>query len=98
MNISYTEQYEKEVVPYFLNKKKYSNKYKIPCLNKIIVNCGVGKLVTSGKYSEADVIDQISKNIALITGQKPKVNKAKKSIAGFKLREGMPIGMSYSKR
>jgi len=97
MKISYTEQYEKEVMPYFKDKG-YANKYMMPYISKIVINCGIGKLVTSDKYSKDDIIDQISQNIALITGQKPKVCKAKKSIAGFKLREGMPVGLSVTLR
>lgn len=98
MKISYKEQYEKEVTPYFMKEQGYANKYMIPKLNKIIVNCGIGKLVTSDKYSKDDIVNQTSKNIALITGQKPKLCKAKKSIAGFKLREGMPNGLSVTLR
>lgn len=98
MKISYIEQQDKEVMPYFKKEKGYTNKYMMPRINKIIVNCGIGKLVTSDNYSKDDIVNTISESIALITGQKPKVCKAKKSIAGFKLREGMPVGLAVTLR
>lgn len=70
-----------------------TNDMLIPRLEKVVVNMGVGDAVADAKLVDAAVID-----LATITGQKPKVNRARKSIANFKLREGMPIGASVTMR
>ncbi len=87
------EKYLNEVVPNLKNKHNYKSIMEVPKLEKIVVNMGVGDATTNSKLLEAAV-----KDLALITGQKPVVTKAKKSIAGFKLREGQSIGCKVTLR
>jgi large subunit ribosomal protein L5 len=87
------EKYKKEIVPELVKKFKYKNKSLAPKLNKIVVNMGVGAALEDSKYLEAAAAD-----LALITGQKPIFTKARKSIAGFKLREGNKIGCKVTLR
>lgn len=87
------EKYLNEVVPNLKNKHNYKSIMEVPKLEKIVVNMGVGDATTNSKLLEAAIND-----LALITGQKPVVTKAKKSIAGFKLREGQSIGCKVTLR
>jgi len=84
------ERYLSEIVPALREEFKYGNVMQVPGLAKIVVNMGVGEAARDAKLIEGAVRD-----LSLITGQKPAVARAKKSIAQFKLREGMPIG-AYS--
>ena len=84
------DKYLNEVVPGLQEKFNYKNVMAIP---KIVVNIGLGEAVQNPKALDAAVSD-----LTLITGQKPVVTKAKKSIAGFKVREGMPIGVKVTLR
>ena len=87
------EMYVKEVAPALMNKFSYKNVMEIPKLDKIVVNVGAGEARDNSK-----VIDAILRDLAAITGQKPLVCKARKSVANFKLREGMPIGAKVTLR
>ena len=87
------DKYEKEVAPALMSKFGYKSVMEIPRLEKIIVNVGVGEAKENAKVLESVVAD-----VAAITGQKPVITKAKKSIANFKLREGMPIGVKVTLR
>ena len=80
-------RYREEVVPALREQFSYGNVMQVPTLTKIKVNMGVGEAARDGKLIEGAVRD-----LAAITGQKPQVTRARKSIAQFKLREGMPIG------
>ena len=87
------ELYNKELVPALKEKFNYSSAMEVPRLEKIVINIGVGDGAREEKFIEA------AKNeLAEITGQQPVVTKAKKSIAGFKLREGQPIGVKVTLR
>lgn len=81
------ERYRSEVVPAMTEQFAYGNVMQVPTLNKIVVNMGVGEAARDAKLIEGAVRD-----LTTITGQKPVVTRARKSIAQFKLREGMPIG------
>lgn len=81
------EQYKQDVIPALTNEFGYKNLYQVPKLEKIVLNIGLGEAVANGRALDAAVGD-----LAAITGQKPVVTRAKKSIATFKLRAGMPIG------
>ena len=81
------EFYEAEVVPKMTEKFSYKNKMAVPKLEKIVINMGVGEAKENAK-----VLDGAVKDLATISGQKPQITKAKKSIANFKLREGVKIG------
>ncbi|MGC9017492.1 MAG: 50S ribosomal protein L5 [Caldimicrobium sp.] len=87
------ERYYQEVKPRLMEKFKYKNIHQVPKIEKIAVNMGLGEAVTNPK-----IIDQALEELALITGQRPKICKARKSIAGFKLRKGMPIGVMVTLR
>ncbi len=87
------ERYKNEIAPKLMEKFGYKNIMEIPKLEKVVVNMGVGEAIQNSKALDAAVED-----LKLITGQKPQVTKAKKSIAGFKLREGMPIGAKVTLR
>jgi large subunit ribosomal protein L5 len=87
------EKYREEVVPEMMKEFNYSNIMQVPELKKIVINIGLGEAVSNAKSLEAAVGD-----LTAITGQKPVVTKAKKSIAAFKLRAGMPIGAMVTLR
>ena len=86
-------KYQKEVAPALMQKFGYKSVMEIPRLDKIVVNCGCGEARDNAKVLESVVAD-----LAAITGQKPIITKAKKSVANFKLREGMPIGAKVTLR
>lgn len=85
--------YKAEVAPALMTKFSYKSVMQIPKLDKIVINVGAGEAKDNAK-----VIDSISGDLAMITGQKPIVCRAKKSVANFKLREGMPIGVKVTLR
>jgi large subunit ribosomal protein L5 len=85
--------YRSDVVPKLKTKFGYRNVMQVPRLTKIIVNMGLGDAIENIK-----VIDSAAEEIGVITGQKPVVTKARKSIANFKLREGVPIGVMVTLR
>ena len=87
------EKYKNEVVPSMVEKFNYSSIMQAPKLDKIVINMGVGDAVSNAKNLENAV-----EELTLIAGQKPVVTTAKKSIAGFRLREGMPIGTKVTLR
>lgn len=87
------EKYRSEIAPALLSEFKYDNVMQIPGLTKVVVNMGVGEAARDSK-----VIDAAVRDLTAITGQKPVVTKARKSIAQFKLREGMPIGCHVTLR
>src|SRR5262249_33254159 len=87
------EKYTKEIVPAMMKKFQITNRMAVPRLKKITVSMGVGKATQEKKR-----IDVAAKELGLITGQKPVITKARKSVAGFKLRQGMPIGCSVTLR
>lgn len=87
------QYYENEVVPKLVEKFEYTNKMQIPKLEKIVLNIGLGEAIQNIK-----LLDSATEELSLIAGQKPVVTRAKKSIAAFKLREGMPIGCMVTLR
>ena len=87
------EHYGKEVVSALMKRFGYTNRMQVPRLEKIILNVGLGEAT-----QDAKLLDAVVKEIATITGQRPVVTRAKKSIAGFKLREGMPVGCMVTLR
>ncbi len=87
------KHYKENVVPELMKEFKYSSIMEVPKLEKIVINMGVGDAVQDSKK-----LDDAVAELALITGQKPLITKAKKSIAVFKLREGMPIGCKVTLR
>lgn len=87
------EVYNKEIVDGMIKKFEYKNVMEVPKLHKIVINMGVGEAKDNAK-----VLDVAIKDLEIIAGQKPVTTKARKSIANFKLREGMPIGCKVTLR
>ncbi len=90
---TFKKLYNEEIANNLMKKFNYSSKMEIPKLDKIVINMGVGEAAHDSKFIEAAV-----KDLELISGQKPVVTKARKSIAGFKLREGQVIGAKVTLR
>jgi large subunit ribosomal protein L5 len=87
------DRYQREITPALMKRFGYTNPMQVPKLEKIVINMGLGEAVGNAK-----MIDAAVQELAAITGQKPVVTRAKKSIASFKLREGMPIGVKVTLR
>jgi large subunit ribosomal protein L5 len=87
------ERYRDEIVPALMNEFGYANVMEVPRLVKVVVNIGLGEAVQNARALDAAAAD-----LATITGQKPVITRAKKSIANFKIRENMPIGMMVTLR
>ena len=91
--MDFRELYNKEIKKNLMEKFHYSSVMQVPKLDKIVINIGVGEASHDSKF-----IDAAAKDLEIIAGQKPVITKAKKSIAGFKLREGQPIGVKVTLR
>jgi large subunit ribosomal protein L5 len=87
------ERYKKEVVPSLMERYGYKNVMQVPCLEKVVLSIGVGEAIQNAKALEAAESD-----LAAISGQHPVTTRAKRSIAAFKLRAGMPIGLKVTLR
>ncbi len=87
------DRYREDVLPALTSDFGYVNVYQVPKLQKIVINIGLGEAVANGRALDAAVND-----LSIISGQKPVVTRAKKSIAAFKLRAGMPIGAMVTLR
>jgi large subunit ribosomal protein L5 len=93
------EKYKKEVIPAMMAKFSLKNAMAVPKFEKVIVNSGFGKMIAEKTSDEQKKIcDAISNDLSLITGQKPNLTKAKKSISSFKIREGLPVGARVTLR
>ncbi|MBP2002645.1 large subunit ribosomal protein L5 [Paenibacillus shirakamiensis] len=93
MAVRLKERYLSEVSPALVQKFNYTTVMQVPKIEKVVINMGVGEAVANSKVLDAAVND-----LQLISGQKPVITRAKKSIAGFKLRENMPIGAKVTLR
>jgi large subunit ribosomal protein L5 len=87
------EKYQKEVVPGLQKEFNYKNPMQVPAVNKVVINIGMGEAIQNAKAMDAAVSD-----LATITGQRPVITRAKRSVATFKLREGMQIGCMVTLR
>jgi large subunit ribosomal protein L5 len=87
------ERYKKEVIPSLMELHKYKNIMQAPRLEKVVINIGVGEAV-----QDAKVLEAAEKDLTAISGQHPVITRAKKSIAVFRLRSGMPIGLKVTLR
>ncbi|MCP3029576.1 50S ribosomal protein L5 [Halobacillus sp. A5] len=87
------KRYQEEIVPSMMSKFNYDSVMQAPKIEKIVINMGVGDAVQNAK-----ALDSAVEELSQISGQKPMITKAKKSIAGFRLREGMPIGAKVTLR
>lgn len=93
MAVGLKNKYVETIVPNLMKKFEYKNIHQVPKVTKVTVNRGLGEASQNAKALEASLSE-----IALITGQKPVVTRAKKAIAGFKIREGMPVGVMVTLR
>ncbi|WP_286952107.1 MULTISPECIES: 50S ribosomal protein L5 [Aminobacterium] len=93
MNPRFIDKYKNEVVPHLKEEFSYSNVMEVPRIVKVVVNVGVGEAKTDTKYMDSAIAE-----LRAITGQQPLMKRAKKSIAGFKLRQGMPVGCKVTLR
>ncbi|MEC0093976.1 50S ribosomal protein L5 [Paenibacillus macquariensis] len=93
MAVRIKDRYLNEITPALMQKFNYTTVMQVPKIEKVVINMGVGEAVSNSKVLDAAVND-----MQLITGQKPIITRAKKSIAGFKLRENMPIGVKVTLR
>jgi len=97
--ISLKEKYKKEAVPAMMQKFGYKNPMAVPSIKKVVINTSFGKEAATKTGSEREKLQNfIAQDLALITGQKPRVMKSKKSIAGFKLRDGLEIALMATLR
>lgn len=87
------KRYTEEVVPNMMKKFNYKSVMEVPTVEKVVINMGIGEAIANPK-----LLDEAVAELAQITGQQPVITKAKKSIANFKLREGMPIGCKVTLR
>jgi large subunit ribosomal protein L5 len=87
------KKYQEEIIPQLMKEFGFKNTMQVPKLQRIVVNMGVGEAVQNAK-----LIESATEELTLITGRKPIVTRAKKSIASFKLREGLPIGVMVTLR
>lgn len=87
------KQYRKEVIPAMQKKFGIGNVMAVPKIEKVVINVGIGKVIKDDKF-----VEKIVRDLALLSGQKPVFRKAKKSISGFKSREGMNIGLMLTLR
>jgi large subunit ribosomal protein L5 len=93
MNQNLRQNYNEKVVPMLMEQFKYKNINEVPKITKITINRGLGDASKNSKALESSI-----REIATITGQQPVVTKAKKSVAGFKIRDGMPVGLMVTLR
>lgn len=93
MAVRMKDRYLNEITPALIQKFNYSTVMQVPKIEKIVINMGVGEAVSNSK-----VLDTAVEDLQKISGQKPVVTKSKKAIAGFKLRENMPIGVKVTLR
>src|SRR3954468_12464985 len=93
VNPRFSEKYAKEIIPALIKQFSYKNPNQVPRLEKIVLNMGLGAAVTNPK-----IVDAAVEEIKAITGQKPVVTRARKAIASFKLRAGVPIGVMVTLR
>jgi large subunit ribosomal protein L5 len=97
VDLTYKEQFKKVVIPEMKKKFNLKNNEAVPKIVKVVVNSGIGRLVTTNKNSE-EIVLKVADQLKMITGQKPQVRPAKVSISSFKLREGMPVGLRVTLR
>lgn len=87
------EKYKKEVIPAYMQLHNCKNQFQVPKVLKIVVNVGIGQ-----RAQDAKVLESVQDGLAKITGQRPVVKRAKKAIAGFKIRQGVPCGLMVTLR
>ncbi|MCU0652020.1 MAG: 50S ribosomal protein L5 [Candidatus Omnitrophica bacterium] len=93
MSVRLLEKYRLEIIPKMMEKFSLKNRFAVPHLDKIVVNMGVGEAI-----GDIKILDKAMEELSMITGQKPIMRRAKKAIANFKIRQGLPIGCKVTLR
>ena len=93
MILNLLEKYRKEIIPQMRDKFGYKSPMQVPAIKKVVINMGVGEAITDIK-----ILDKAQEELAMITGQKPLLRRAKAAIANFKTREGLPVGCKVTLR
>ncbi|MCP6718136.1 MAG: 50S ribosomal protein L5 [Patescibacteria group bacterium] len=97
--IGLKEKYNKEVIPKMMEKFGYKSRMAVPKIEKVVINTGFGKaIIPKGSDERRKMLEAITKDLSSITGQKPVLTKARKSVSGFKIRRGMEIGAMVTLR
>ncbi len=92
------EKYQKEIVPELKKEFELKNSLECPKVKKVVLNVGIGNWVTKDASRKEEVLKKVSEDLKMITGQKPQPAPAKKSISGFSVREGTPVGLKVTLR
>lgn len=93
------DKYNKEVIPKMMERFRYTNRMAVPKIEKVVLNIGFGKLISGKTGTERKkILESITGDLMIITGQQPVLTKARKSISGFKIRTGVPIGAMVTLR
>ncbi len=95
---SLKEKYKKDIAPELKKELGLKSDLQCPKVEKVVVNVGIGKWVTKDSSRRDEVLKKVSEDLRIITGQKPQIRPAKQSVAGFSLREGMPVGLRVTLR
>ena len=95
--LNYREKYQKEVIPAFKKEFGIKNDLAVPKITKVVVNCGIGKMLIQSSNPK-EIQSRIEESLKMITGQKPKLTRARESISSFKLRAGAPVGFVVTLR
>jgi len=98
MNINLKEKYQKEIVKELFESLKLRSISAAPKIKKIVINSGIGRIITSDSQAEKTILPQIIEDLSLITSQKPAIRQAKKSISSLKVRKGMKVGLIVTLR
>ena len=96
--LNYLEKYQKEVKPALKKEFGFKNDHAVLKIVKVVINCGIGKMLINNSSNSKELLTKIEEDLKMITGQKPVLRMAKKSISNFKLREGMPVGLVVTLR
>jgi len=96
-NVNLKEKYQKEIIPQMRKIFSYRNNLMVPRLEKVIINAGVGRLSQQVSFHDK-ILPEIISAISIMTGQKPQITRAKKSIASFKIRAGQTVGLKVTLR
>ncbi len=93
------DKYRTEVIPKMIERFGYKNKMMVPKIEKVVINTGIGRILQGVDPAKKEsVIKELSSELALISGQKPLLTKARKSISGFKIKKGAPVGLKVTLR
>ena len=94
----FAEKFKKNVIPAMQKEWGFKNVHAVPQITKVIINAGIGKVMTTNPSNSKDYLERVQRALIAIAGQKPSIRNAKQSISSFKLREGTPVGLMITLR